>query len=322
MCKFPSLPGGVLPDTHHRTSSAAGNRVTGTLFGYRKGRVNLSVQENPRTLPTLVVELAMQTNVLQREMSVGMVRIALECEKRPERDRTELLEEPLWNMYCNGKKSGYGVKREATEEDLQIMELLRAVSMGAGVLPGKSDVEGPDGELAYMRAHFERVVGSKDSETLYLLSPDGNNGPELSIFLNLKTPKFAMFDFGDDLFIGSHRIPWLVWIQLIVMLLLVILLYYFIAFALGLDPSPTAAASSSAVLRSEISRHRPPPSATAVSAAVTAASSRSNTAKYVEVYSLRKVGAITLSLPNINPQPCLCLDIYYPMLSVGSPSIE
>ncbi|XP_058187034.1 protein MIZU-KUSSEI 1-like [Rhododendron vialii] len=183
MCKFPSLPGGVLPDTHHRTSSTAGKRVTGTLFGYRKGRVNLSVQENPRTLPTLVVELAMQTNALQREMSVGMVRIALECEKRPERDRTELLQEPLWNMYCNGKKSGYGVKREATEEDLQIMELLRAVSMGAGVLPGKSDVEGPDGELAYMRAHFERVVGSRDSETLYLLSPDGNNGPELSIFL-------------------------------------------------------------------------------------------------------------------------------------------
>ncbi|KAH7859430.1 hypothetical protein Vadar_001080 [Vaccinium darrowii] len=181
VCKFPSLPGGgVLPDTHRTTAS--GIRVTGTLFGYRKGRVNLSIQENPRTLPTLVVELAMQTNVLQREMSMGMVRIALECEKRAEKDKTKLLEEPLWTMYCNGKKAGYGVKREANEEDLQIMELLRAISMGAGVLPGKSDVEGPDGEMAYMRAHFERVVGSKDSETLYMLSPD-NNGPELSIFL-------------------------------------------------------------------------------------------------------------------------------------------
>ncbi|XP_058187545.1 uncharacterized protein LOC131304343 [Rhododendron vialii] len=97
-----------------------------------------------------------------------------------------------------------------------------------------------------------------------------------------------MFDFGDDLFIGSHRIPWLVWIQLIVMLLLVILLYYFIAFALGLDPSPAAgAASSSAVLRrSETSRHRPLPIATAVSAA-TAASSRLNTAKAGESHSIR-----------------------------------
>ncbi|KAL2549022.1 Uncharacterized protein Fot_10638 [Forsythia ovata] len=33
-CKFPSLPGGNLPDTH----SAVGNRITGKLFGYRKGR--------------------------------------------------------------------------------------------------------------------------------------------------------------------------------------------------------------------------------------------------------------------------------------------
>lgn len=124
----------------------------------------------------------MQTNVLQRELSSGMVRIALECEKRGEKDKTKVLEEPLWTMFCNGKKTGYGVKREASEEDLYVMELLKPVSMGAGVLPGKSEVEGPEGEMAYIRAHFERVVGSKDSETLYMLSPDENSGPELSIF--------------------------------------------------------------------------------------------------------------------------------------------
>ncbi|XP_057970560.1 protein MIZU-KUSSEI 1 [Malania oleifera] len=178
VCKLPALPGG-LPDSHRHGS---GNRVTGTLYGYRKGRVSLSVQENPRTLPTTVVELALQTNVLQKEMSMGMVRIALECEKRGEKDKTKLMEEPVWTMFCNGKKGGYGVRREAAEEDLNVMELLRAVSMGAGVLPGNSETEGPDGELAYMRAHFERVVGSRDSETLYMLSPEGNNGPELSIF--------------------------------------------------------------------------------------------------------------------------------------------
>ncbi|KAL1569583.1 protein MIZU-KUSSEI 1 [Salvia divinorum] len=177
-CRFPALPGGGgLPDIR----ISAGTRVTGTLFGYRKGRVSFSIQENPRTLPTAVVELAMQTQVLQKEMGVGMVRIALECEKRAERVE-ELLEEPLWTMFCNGKKSGYAVKREASDEDLQVMELLRAVSMGAGVLPGRSEAEGPDGEMAYMRAHFDRVIGSKDSETLYMVSPDGNTGPELSIF--------------------------------------------------------------------------------------------------------------------------------------------
>lgn len=178
-CKFHSLPGGLLPESR----AGGGTRVTGTLFGYRKGRVSLSIQENPKTLPTLVVELAMQTNTLQREMSVGMVRIALECEKRPDKDKTKVLEEPVWTMYCNGKKNGYGLKRDATEEDLYVMEVLKAISMGAGVLPGKSgEAEGPDSEMAYMRAHFERVVGSKDSETLYMLSPDGNHGPELSIF--------------------------------------------------------------------------------------------------------------------------------------------
>ncbi|KAH0727739.1 hypothetical protein KY284_003604 [Solanum tuberosum] len=179
-CRLPSLPGGRLPDSNSRI--IAGSRITGTLFGYRKGRVSLSIQENPRNLPTVVVELALQTNVLQKEMNLGMVRIALECEKRDKKEKINLLEEPLWTMYCNGKKNGYGVKRESTEEDLNVMEILKPVSMGAGVLPGKSDVEGPDGEMTYMRAHFERVVKSKDAETLYMLSPDANDGPELSIF--------------------------------------------------------------------------------------------------------------------------------------------
>ncbi|KAG5534171.1 hypothetical protein RHGRI_022342 [Rhododendron griersonianum] len=116
-CKFSSLPSGVLPEGHR--SSGSSNRVTGTLFGYRKGRVSLSIQENPRTLPTMVVELAMQMNMLQKEMSLGLVRIALECDKRPEKEKMKLLEEPMWAMYCNGKKNGYGVKREASEEDLQ-----------------------------------------------------------------------------------------------------------------------------------------------------------------------------------------------------------
>ncbi|OVA17052.1 Protein of unknown function DUF617 [Macleaya cordata] len=179
VCKF----NGGFPDNKNRT--VAGVLITGTLFGFRRGRVSLCIQQNPRCLPSVVVELPMQTSVLQKEMSLGMVRIALECEKRPSVDHKEklkLLEEPMWSMYCNGKKSGYGYKRDATEDDLNVMELLKAVSMGAGVLPGNSDAEGPDGEMAYMRADFEHVVGSKDSETLYLISPGGSNGPELSIF--------------------------------------------------------------------------------------------------------------------------------------------
>ncbi|KAK4767075.1 hypothetical protein SAY86_014825 [Trapa natans] len=181
ICKLPSLPMGGLPDAHRAASG--GSRVTGTLFGYRKGRVSLSVQESPRCLPTVVLELGMHMNALQKELGSGMVRIALECEKSMDKDKTKLMDEPLWTVYCNGRKIGYGVKREANEEDLNVMELLKAVSMGAGVLPGSSNKEGPDSELAYMRAFFERVVGSRDSVTLYMLSPEGNSGPELSIFM-------------------------------------------------------------------------------------------------------------------------------------------
>ncbi|XP_052197203.1 protein MIZU-KUSSEI 1 [Diospyros lotus] len=181
VCKLPSLPGSGGPFSESRRGPSR-EIITGTLFGYRKGRVSLSIQENPQTLPTLVLELGMQTNVLQKEIGSGMVRIALECEKRPEKDKMKLADEPLWTMFYNSKNVGYGVKREASEEDLRIMELLKATSTGAGVVPGKIDVEGPDGEMAYMRARFEKMVGSKDSETLYMMSPEGNNGPELSIF--------------------------------------------------------------------------------------------------------------------------------------------
>ncbi|KAG8363727.1 hypothetical protein BUALT_Bualt19G0052400 [Buddleja alternifolia] len=158
-----------------------GKQMTGTLFGYRKSRVNLAIQENPRCLPMLVLELSIQTGKLLQDMGLGLVRIALECEKNPS-EKIKLIDEPIWTMYCNGRKVGYAVKREPTDDDLKVMQILQAVSMGAGVLPGESADAAAEGELTYMRAHFERVVGSKDSETYYMMNPDGNSGPELSIF--------------------------------------------------------------------------------------------------------------------------------------------
>ncbi|KAJ4760366.1 hypothetical protein LUZ62_025400 [Rhynchospora pubera] len=167
------------------SSSSSAVRVTGTLFGNRRGRVSFSLQQNSRCLPTLVIELAIQTQMLLREIGSGMVRIALECEKQPDqksKDQLRLLDEPLWTMYCNGKKCGYGVRREASDQDLSVMETLCPMSMGVGVLPGGSETEGKEGEVAYVRSYFEHVVGSRDSETMYMVSPDGQNGPELTIF--------------------------------------------------------------------------------------------------------------------------------------------
>jgi uncharacterized protein (TIGR01570 family) len=181
-CKIPILLHGSrgLHDGHIH----GGKRMTGTLFGFRKARVNLAIQETPRSLPILLLELAIPTGKLLQDMGMGLVRIALECEKHPH-DKTKIIDEAIWSLYCNGRKSGYAVKREATDDDLSVMQTLHAVSMGAGVLPSEvtsDDHQGHDGELMYMRAHFERVVGSKDSETYYMMNPDGNSGPELSIF--------------------------------------------------------------------------------------------------------------------------------------------
>ncbi|KAI7756350.1 hypothetical protein M8C21_004186 [Ambrosia artemisiifolia] len=46
-----------------------------------------------------------------------------------------------------------------------------------------------------------------------------------------------MFEFGDELIINSHSIPWLIWIQLLAMLLLFILLYSFTATSSDLSAS-------------------------------------------------------------------------------------
>ncbi|KAE8713845.1 PFE0570w protein [Hibiscus syriacus] len=176
-CKIPvSLHGNRQYDSHIH----GGTRMTGTLFGYRKARVNLDIQENSRCLPILVLELAITTGKLLQEMGSGLVRIALECKKRPS-EKIKILDEPIWTLFCNGRKSGYGLKREPTDEDLMVMQTLKPVSTGAGVISTEAS-ENSDGELRYMRAYFERVVNSRDSETYYMMNPDGNSGPELSIF--------------------------------------------------------------------------------------------------------------------------------------------
>lgn len=139
----------------------------------------------------------MSTSSLVKEMSSGLVRIALESEKVPVsvpgkttttttvRGR-KLFQEPAWTMYCNGRKCGLAVSRACVDFDWHVLSTIRSVSVGAGMIPVVDDGRkgaGSEGELLYMRARFERVVGSRDSEAFYMMNPDGNGGPELSIFL-------------------------------------------------------------------------------------------------------------------------------------------
>ncbi|KAK7306975.1 hypothetical protein VNO77_39635 [Canavalia gladiata] len=169
-----------------------GTRVVGTLFGHRRGHVHFAFQEDPKLGPAFLIELATPTSVLVREMASGLVRIALECEKKKgvgsNNKGFKLLEEPLWRTYCNGRKCGYANRRECGPEEWKILKAVEPISMGAGVLPmpqGYCDGNGAgsEGELMYMRAKYERVVGSKDSEAFYMMNPDASGGPELSIYL-------------------------------------------------------------------------------------------------------------------------------------------
>ncbi|KAL2483079.1 protein MIZU-KUSSEI 1-like [Forsythia ovata] len=186
VCRWLAIP------TQLSITPSLGRKVTGTLFGYRRGYVSFAVQIDPTSVPVLIIEFAVSTSMLVKEMSSALVRIALECEKPlppssgGRRSQVRLFNEPMWTMYCNGRKCGHAQSRSCTESDWHVLSTVQSVSVGAGVIPvvedGKKNVPS-EGELLYMRARFERVVGSRDSEAFYMMNPDGNGGPELSIFL-------------------------------------------------------------------------------------------------------------------------------------------
>ncbi|KAH7520495.1 hypothetical protein FEM48_Zijuj08G0149900 [Ziziphus jujuba var. spinosa] len=165
------------------------NIVTGTIFGYRKGKVSFCIQTTSKsTKPILLLELAIPTTVLAREMQAGFLRIALEC-ATPGYGYSEcgnsysLLSMPVWTMYCNGRNVGYAAKRRPSKPDLDALRLMGSVVAGAGIINGKELDRPEDDELMYLRANFERVYGSKNSESFHLIDPEGTcMGQELSIF--------------------------------------------------------------------------------------------------------------------------------------------
>ncbi|XP_068309079.1 protein MIZU-KUSSEI 1-like [Pyrus communis] len=176
-----------------------GPRVVGTLFGSRRGHVHFALQRDPSSHPAFLIELATPISGLVKEMASGLVRIALECDKdhkadlqkKKDQKSLRLLEEPVWRTFCNGKKYGFASKRECGAKEWKVLKAVEPISMGAGVLPPSAAVEGneaeagseSEGELMYMRAKFERIVGSRDSEAFYMMNPDSNGAPELSIYL-------------------------------------------------------------------------------------------------------------------------------------------
>jgi uncharacterized protein (TIGR01570 family) len=68
-------------------------------------------------------------------------------------------------MYCNGRKVGYAFKRQPSKADMDALRVMSAVVVGAGMISGK-ELDGDD-EVMYLRANFERVCGSSDSEYVF-----------------------------------------------------------------------------------------------------------------------------------------------------------
>jgi uncharacterized protein (TIGR01570 family) len=170
------------PSSHSLMTSTT---ITGTIFGYRKGKVSFCIQSNSNSANLiLLLELAIPTSVLAKEMRGGTLRIALESVTSGScNNNSNLFSTPLWIMYCNGRKVGYAVKRRPSRSDLEALNLMRGVSVGTGVINGK-EIRQEDDQLMYLRANFQRVRRSSKSncESFHLIDPEESIGQELSIF--------------------------------------------------------------------------------------------------------------------------------------------
>ncbi|WJZ93398.1 hypothetical protein VitviT2T_012343 [Vitis vinifera] len=167
---------------HQAPARPSKTMVIGTIFGHRRGHVWFCVQHDRlNTKPSLLLELSIPTHQLVKEMRCGLVRIALECD-RSDLSSCPLHSVPVWTMYCNGRKLGFAIRRKPTENNRVMLKTMQSMTVGAGVIPAGLGSDG-DGELMYMRANYECVVGSCDSESFHLINPDDCPGQELSVFL-------------------------------------------------------------------------------------------------------------------------------------------
>ncbi|OVA17769.1 Protein of unknown function DUF617 [Macleaya cordata] len=175
----------------HNPPRSSKSMVIGTFFGHRRGHVCFCIQHDRlHSKPSLLLELSLPTYLFVKEMKCGLVRIALEC-NRSDLSSCPLHSIPIWTMCIDGRKVGFASKRRATDKDRLILKTMKSMTVGAGVIPAgltssSSDDQsegGGEGEVVYMRANYERVIGSADSESFHLVNPDGFPGHELSVFL-------------------------------------------------------------------------------------------------------------------------------------------
>jgi uncharacterized protein (TIGR01570 family) len=155
--------------------------VRGTLFVPSAGdrRVRLFLQEHgPATDQPQAVD---HEHFLVLDLPAGLRgadiaaagRIVLEYQRQWAPNAASpggaLLDSPKWLVYCKGTRVGYATRRERpSDAEGWLLEKLRAVTAGAGRLPG--------GGLEYLRGRFERIVASSDAESFHLTEWPGDSG--------------------------------------------------------------------------------------------------------------------------------------------------
>uniref|UniRef100_A0A0E0DP97 Protein MIZU-KUSSEI 1 n=1 Tax=Oryza meridionalis TaxID=40149 RepID=A0A0E0DP97_9ORYZ len=175
--------------------------IVGTIFGRRSGRVTFCVQRDAAMPPPFLFELSVPMLSLAAEMGSGLLRIALECHQPSGKVIVGAADgdtinnagtggggsRSVWKASCNGRDVGYAVRRRPTDQDFRVLESMRMTTTGVGVLPSTGFSEdGGGGDVLYMRATYERVVGSKDAVSYHLITPgtaSGSPQQELSVFL-------------------------------------------------------------------------------------------------------------------------------------------
>lgn len=159
--------------------------VIGTIFGRRRGHVWFCIQQNRLcTRPFFLIAMSIPIQRLVKEMcSTGLVRLALECSastRDSELVSCPLRSIPVWTLFCNGRKLGFAVKKKVTKQTKLMLKTMQSITVGAGVIPATHPSEE---EIMYMRANYEHLVGSADSESFHLVNPDSCPGQDLSVFL-------------------------------------------------------------------------------------------------------------------------------------------
>ncbi|KQK19617.1 protein MIZU-KUSSEI 1-like [Brachypodium distachyon] len=175
--------------------------IVGTIFGSRSGRVTFCVQRDASVPPPFLFELSVPMQSLAAEMASGLLRIALECHRSSGRSgaagdkATGGRSRNVWKASCNGQDVGHAIRRPPTDWERGVLESMRTMTAGVGALPpveapeqinegGQQDCGGA--EVLYMRATYQRIVGSKDAVSYHLISPGtagGSPPQELSLFL-------------------------------------------------------------------------------------------------------------------------------------------